>query len=444
MSVLDSVVPADESFRLQLDPFGHWPNMTSRMIGIGGTEPSIVDPAAAFHTEYMTFVPGPIEVLVAFEGLEATKGTLVLLVNELADEGDAREIKNVHASLATMAQGGGTFRLTFQAEPDCAYAIHGQMHDETDARATGLKIDCDRRSDESAFAVRLATVREEVFPSSYGGKLHDLVSDEPATLAHPVTQMCTAAQMDDPIYAEWVRRMSRVPHRHRKQWEFVFICRVLEYYGMLQPGRRGLGFGVGIEPLPAVFALNGVSSVATDLPAGDVRAEAWSLTHQHGTELSDLRDPTICPDELFDRHVRFEPADMTAIPAHLRDFDFCWSSCAFEHLGSITNGLRFVEESLETLKPGGLAVHTTELNLTSNFRTISRGDTVLFRRRDIERLALILGAQGHEVMPIKYDQGEHPDDKFVDVPPYCSDVHLKVALARYVSTSFGFVVRKKG
>lgn len=443
MTVFAPVAAADDTSRLQLDPFGHWPNMKSRVAGIGGTDP-VIDPFAVFHTPYTAFVPGPVEFLIAFKGLKATKGTLVLLINELDEEGDAREIKNVHASLAAMANGGGTFRLTTVARGNATYAIHGQIHEETDAEATGLVIDCDRRTDESPMAVRLAAVRDSVFPHHYSGKLQNLVSSAPATLAAPVTQMCTASQMDEPVYAEWLRRMNRVPHRHRKQWEFVFICQALEHYGMLQPGKRGVGFGVGVEPLPAIFALNGVSSVATDLPAGDARAEAWSLTQQHGAALEDLRDPTIVPDDVFDAHVRYEPADMNDIPHHLRGFDFCWSSCAFEHLGSITNGLRFVEESLRTLKPGGLAVHTTELNLTSNFRTVSRGDTVLFRRRDIERLALILTAQGHEVMPIKYDQGEHPDDRFVDVPPYCSDVHLKVQLARYVSTSFGIIVRKKG
>ena len=447
MTSVPPVDAADTADRLTLDPFGLIPNMQSRIAGLGGDEATI-DPLMAFHTPYAHYVPGPIAFHIQIDNLTATSGALVVMLNELrTDEQSqplpAREVKRANVELATLAEGGGLFRFTAEAEEDVAYAIHAQVHGDSDARATGVTIRSDRRSDESPHAMKLAEAKRSLFAGKPTGKLRSLVTDEPATLAHPVSQMCTAAQMDEPAYADWVARMHRAPHRHRKQWEFVYIGRALEYYGALQAGKRGLGFGVGIEPLPAVFAAMGCEVVATDLDPNDQRSAIWSLTHQHGTALADLRDPSIVPNDDFDRLVRFESADMTRIPEHFRDFDFCWSSCAFEHLGSIQAGLDFVVNSLDTLKPGGIAVHTTELNLTSGFRTMSRGDTVLFRKRDFERLALVLDAQGHEVIPISFDQGEQPDDQFVDVPPYCSDVHLKVALARYVTTSFGIIVRKK-
>ncbi|WCT75336.1 methyltransferase domain-containing protein [Sphingomonas naphthae] len=442
MTAVSPVDATDSSDRLTIDPFGLNPNMLSRIEGVGGDEPTI-DPTMAFHTAYHHFLPGPIAFHIQIEGLEATSGAFVIFINEFREDEDAKEIKRANVDLATLAEGGGAYRLTTIAEEDVGYAIHAQIHGETDARATAIRIDCDRRTDESVFSVKLAEAKRALFGGSPTGKLKGLVTAEPATLLHPVSQMCTAAQMDEPTYLDWVGRMNRAPHRHRKQWEFVYVGRALEYYGALQPGKRGLGFGVGIEPLPAVFAKAGCDVVATDLDPNDDRSAIWSLTHQHGTALADLRDPSIVPNEIFDEKVRFESADMTRIPAHFRDFDFCWSSCAFEHLGSIQAGLDFVVNSLDTLKPGGIAVHTTELNLTSGFRTMSRGDTVLFRKRDFERLALVLNARGHEVMPLSFDQGEQPDDQFVDVPPYCSDVHLKVALKRYVTTSFGIIVRKK-
>ena len=37
-------------------------------------------------------------------------------------------------------------------------------------------------------------------------------------------------------------------------------------------------------------------------------------------------------------------------------FDFVWSACAFEHLGSILNGLEFVVNSVKCLKPGGVVL----------------------------------------------------------------------------------------
>ena len=52
---------------------------------------------------------------------------------------------------------------------------------------------------------------------------------------------------------------------HRKIWEFCFIAQALDERGMLARGRRGLGFAVGTEPLPAMFASRGCAIVATDL-----------------------------------------------------------------------------------------------------------------------------------------------------------------------------------
>jgi hypothetical protein len=41
---------------------------------------------------------------------------------------------------------------------------------------------------------------------------------------------------------------------HRKLWEWCAIAEVLQRRGMLQPGRTGLGFAVGTEPLASAFA----------------------------------------------------------------------------------------------------------------------------------------------------------------------------------------------
>ena len=53
---------------------------------------------------------------------------------------------------------------------------------------------------------------------------------------------------------------------HRKMWEWLFIAEALRERGMLAAGRSGLGFGVGQEPLVALFAAAGCDVVATDQP----------------------------------------------------------------------------------------------------------------------------------------------------------------------------------
>lgn len=133
---------------------------------------------------------------------------------------------------------------------------------------------------------------------------------------------------------------------------------------------------------------------------------------------------------------------MNAISPELHGgFDFTWSSCCFEHLGSIEHGLRFVEESIKLLKPGGIAVHTTEFNLSSNDETVSEGGCVIFRRRDIDRLAQRLTAQGHRIC-LDYTEGTSPADLHVDVPPYTANPHLRLLLQGFVSTSIGLIVQK--
>ena len=422
-----------------LDPFGFWPGAASRVGGLGGTDSS-PDPAAVFHTPYASFGNGPNAAELAFQGLHATAGTMTVELMAITDDADARVQSRAKVDLAGLAQAGGRYWLPFIARATTQYALFARIPGDTDARADGLSITVDRPPERDAFVRKLVAARDKVFPK--GRHAAGLVVDRPATLADPVSQMCTAAQFDEPDYARWLGLIHRAMHRHRKQWEYVYICRVLEQMGMLTAGIRALGFGCGVEPLPAAFAAHGLHVTASDLPADDSRAADWRNTNQHSLDLDALADPAICDPDLFRERVELAAIDMNAIPADRRGYDCCWSSCSLEHLGTIKAGLLFIERSLNTLRPGGVAVHTTELNLSSNRRTLDKGDTVLFRRRDIEALAQRLAARGHAVAPITFDQGDQPEDLVVDMPPYADDYHYKLALGQYVSTSFGLVVRK--
>lgn len=58
-----------------------------------------------------------------------------------------------------------------------------------------------------------------------------------------------------PAFASFLHRFNGHPFQmHRKHWEFAFIEHHLQKEGMLASGKRGLSFGVGMEPLPALFA----------------------------------------------------------------------------------------------------------------------------------------------------------------------------------------------
>jgi hypothetical protein len=116
---------------------------------------------------------------------------------------------------------------------------------------------------------------------------------------------------------------------------------------MLEPGRLGLAFGVGKEKLPSLFAKRGCKILATDQSFDSAVVGGWSATQQHAANVEALTYPDICPIDVFKNQVEFDEVDMNDIPERLSgQFDFCWSACSFEHLGSLERGLKFVENSM--------------------------------------------------------------------------------------------------
>ena len=280
--------------------------------------------------------------------------------------------------------------------------------------------------------------------SLWRGKPESVVgmSAEPAANAFPCSTLCRQDSFDLPYFAFWVQRLGLALRYHRKLWEHVFICQALWERGAIHAGARGLGFGVGREPLAAFFASENCSVVATDMALGPATALGWSETVQHAWGLEALRHGNLCTEALFSANVSFRECDMNHVPDDLDGFDFCWSACALEHLGSIAQGEAFIERSLACLKPGGWAIHTTEFNLSSNNHTLDVGGTVLFRKRDLESLADTLRRKGHEVAPFEFQPGLGPMDRYIDVAPYREEPHLKLAVAGYATTSIGIIVRR--
>jgi SAM-dependent methyltransferase len=270
-------------------------------------------------------------------------------------------------------------------------------------------------------------------PSMYAGRTRP---------QRTISTLCTFDQLDSPRFRHWAAAIHEPWRAHRKLWELAYICETLDERGMLQPGRRGLGFAVGAEKLPAFFASRGCKITATDLSADDERNLAWAQSGQWVGNLTSLSHPEICPEQVFRDNVSYRPVDMNAIPDDLTGFDFSWSTCSFEHCGSIELGLRFLEEQMRCLAPGGVAVHTTEFNLSSNDATVRDGGCVIFRLQDIEWIVTALRDAGHDVEPLDLSTGTRELDRHIDVAPYCQDRHLRLDLFGYASTSIGLIIRK--
>jgi SAM-dependent methyltransferase len=264
-----------------------------------------------------------------------------------------------------------------------------------------------------------------------------------------VSSLCTEASIysepllrwADKIRAAWDVEHTGIPAPlHRKVWEWTFLIEALHERGVLRPGARGLGFGVGQDPLASVFASLGCEIVATDLDAAAARERGWMDAGQFALTEAELNQYGICSPEDFGRRVTLKTVDMNRLPVDLIDFDFTWSSCAFEHLGSIARGQRFILQQMDCLKPGGIAVHSTEFNVFSHYPTIGWGETVLFRRNDIEWLADRLQHDGHHIV-VDFSTGSSQTDRYVDVPPF-SGPHLKLQVGSFVSTSLALIIEK--
>lgn len=265
-----------------------------------------------------------------------------------------------------------------------------------------------------------------------------------SSLSNLPSGICTQEQLESETYQKWINYFKENPlQQHRKLWEFAFISETLKVRNMLLDGKKGLGFAVGTEPLASAFCDFGVEVVATDLDFENAIEQGWVNSNQHANNLKALNKRQLCDDNKFNKLCTFQNVDMNHIPNSLKDFDFIWSACALEHVGSIELGEKFIYDSLKCLKPGGIAVHTTEYNFSSNDETIETGATVLFRKKDIQRIVDNLKKEGHEVEDINFDGGTLPLDKYIDIPPYCQNKHLKLYFANYIITSIGIIIKKK-
>ncbi len=261
--------------------------------------------------------------------------------------------------------------------------------------------------------------------------------DTPPTLRDVGSQLCTAAQFDEFDYDRLCAEIKQLRVYHRKQWEYIYTLRMLERFGLLREGVSGVGFGCGREPIAAVMARYGCTVLATDIPpveTGD--------TFFGSTSVENYFYPGICDKETFLRRVSFRGVNMNELPDDLGTFDFLWSCCAFEHIGSIEAGLRFVLNASRFLRPGGVAIHTTEYNHSSNDATFETPVLSLYRRRDLEGLAARVEAAGDRILTLNFTGGDLPQDNYVDLPPYAQKTHLKLLIEQYVTTSFGFAIVK--
>lgn len=260
-----------------------------------------------------------------------------------------------------------------------------------------------------------------------------------------ISRLCTCKDFYDPLFSKICKKLIGSVAVDRKIWEWTYIVRVLEDFGCLGPGAKGLGFAVGTEPLPSYFASLGVKVLATDINLEANQAKSWIETNAHiGKNINALFKENLCSRSKFEENVNFRYVDMNMIPDDLQGYDFCWSSCAIEHVGSLAQSKQFLKKMLRCLKPGGVAVHTTEFNLSSDVDTVEVGDNVLFRKKDIEEIKQYFLSLGCE-METSYLRSDAEEDNQIAIDPIQSPGGppiINLVIGGFATTSFAIVVRK--
>lgn len=243
------------------------------------------------------------------------------------------------------------------------------------------------------------------------------------------TRMTTRRDFDSEWFLRWKPILSFSDRVHRKSWEMAIVAETLQSHGVLVPGRKGVGFGVGSESLTKVFADLGPDVLATDL-----LPDSWKDTHKGfwiGGE-----HPRIT-NRIVDMNWIDGASGKDVVECNA--FDFSWSVCSMDHCGTVWWTKRFLLNQMNALKPGAIGVHTAEYTINVGMPRV--GTTVWLDRNDVIDVMNLLAQLGHELAPIDWFIGDTFDDHGIDCSPY-EGTHIKAEAHGRWGTCICFAVRK--
>ena len=259
-------------------------------------------------------------------------------------------------------------------------------------------------------------------------------------------------------YEEFCNLIGEQKKIHRKQWEFYVIYKkLLEYLGDFNC-KKGLGFAVGQEVIVPLFLNLNADITASDLNPNDSDSLAWINSNQHISNGFDKYvDSGYIKKDILNK-CKFDFINMNNIPSKylMNEYNFIWSSCALEHLGSLQNGFNYIINSLKCLKKGGIAVHTTEYNFKSNDNTLETSGCVSYRKKDIEWLISEIEKLGYYIEPINFNRNDNIVNNYIDPFPYIGSTsaiffdvnnydilksHINLNIEGHCSTSIYIVIQ---
>jgi len=203
----------------------------------------------------------------------------------------------------------------------------------------------------------------------------------------PFNKLCGIAELESPEWRKALRDLDldreNVPF-HRKAWEFAHAVYGLRKLGRLPPDAVALGVGSGHEPILYFLANKIRKVIATDIYEGDFAAG-------HGSPYMLDYPEMFAPFHFRKDHLQVLVMDGRKLDFADNSFDFVFSFSSIEHFGGHKEATTAMCEMFRVLKPGGIAVITTELILNKLGRAWG-----FFRRKGIK--LIFLGATGFDLV----------------------------------------------
>ncbi len=172
-----------------------------------------------------------------------------------------------------------------------------------------------------------------------------------------MSKLCDAADWFQPDIHEIItNELRETPRFHRKQWESAMIFLALRQAGKLRPDSMGLSMGGGKELILYAIAPHLRQLVVTDLYDAQT---AWDCAKTNDPDAFIKQNK---PFPVDDEKLKALRMDMRDLLFPDRSFDFCYSTCAVEHIGTREDFLKHFNEVARVLKDDGVYVFTTEVS----------------------------------------------------------------------------------
>ena len=240
--------------------------------------------------------------------------------------------------------------------------------------------------------------------------------DEMIKNAEGKLALCKVCDRSDWLNAEWqaVRKELHLRNDlHRKPWEFVNGIMGLKRLGVITSDAMALGLGCGCET-PMFYLANGVYHVY----ATDINYEA-ETPYTYG---------------------RFSMLNMDACKNTFGDnaFDFVFAFCAIEHFPREQAQIA-MKDIERVLKPGGVAVLSTELNMGN----VHRAETFM----EDELYEILINSTGMKLIEnIDFRVSQSLIDNPLDISqgnvPRNALPHIVLEWDGFIFTSVIFFLRK--